>query len=295
VIVDTHTHVIAPDQTRYPLAPAGLDQGTGSQRRAAVWFREVPVSAEQLREHMSHAGVDRALLVQAMGAYSYDNSYAADAARAYPREFASVAIVDVGRDDAVSRLRYWVNERDVRGVRLFTIGNPEATWLDAPAGFRVWEEAGRLGIPVVVTILSRQLAKLRNALRRFPEIPVALDHCGFPDLRGGAPFAKAQGLFELVEFPNLHLKVTSHVLEHVEADAAGPEGFVELLAQRFGAQRLLWGSDYPQTHDRTYSEFVALAQRAAARLSASDGEAFLGETALRMWPELRRAAPGAEC
>jgi predicted TIM-barrel fold metal-dependent hydrolase len=183
----------------------------------------------------------------------------------------------------------------VRGVRLFTIGNPEATWLDAPAGFRVWEEAGRLGIPVVVTILSRQLPKLRNALRRFPEIPVALDHCGFPDLRGGAPFAKAQGLFELVEFPNLHLKVTSHVLEHVEADAAGPEGFVELLAQRFGAQRLLWGSDYPQTHDRTYSEFVALAQRAAARLSASDGEAFLGETALRMWPELRRAAPGAEC
>lgn len=286
MIVDSHVHIISPDETRYPLAPAGLDQGIGAQRRAAVWFREVPVSSEQLLVQMQGAGVDRALLVQAMGAYSYDNSYIADAARAHPEGFASVAIVDVGRADAVERLRYWVAERGVRGVRLFTVTSPESTWLDEPAGLCVWEEAARLQIPVVVTILARQIPKLRNALKQFPDVPVALDHCGFPDLRGGPPYAKAAGLFELADCRNLRLKVTSQVLKQLEADAAGPEGFVRLLAERFGADRLMWGSDYSQTHDRSYAAFVALAQRAAAPLSQSERESFLAGTALKMWPEL---------
>jgi predicted TIM-barrel fold metal-dependent hydrolase len=286
MIVDTHAHVIASDESRYPLTPAGLDQGIGTQRRTAAWFREVPVSAERLLELMEGAGVARAVLVQPMGAYSYDNSYAADAARAHPDRFTSVAIVEVGRDDAVERLRYWVNERGVRGVRLFTVTSPEGTWLDEPAGLRVWEEAARLQIPVVVTILSRQLPKLRNALRRFPEISVALDHCGFPDLRGGPPYANAAGLFELTEFGNLRLKVTSHVLKQVEREPDGPETFVATLAQRFGAERLMWGSDYSQTHDRPYADFVALARRAAAPLSAAEQDGFLARTALTMWPEL---------
>jgi predicted TIM-barrel fold metal-dependent hydrolase len=286
MLVDSHVHIISPDEIRYPLAPAGLDQGIGAQRRAAVWFREVPVSAEQFLEQMQDAGADRAVLVQAMGAYSYDNSYIADAAGWHLDRFASVAIVDVGRDDAVDRLRYWVQERGMRGVRLFTVTSPEATWLDEPAGLRVWEEAARLEIPVVVTILSRQLPKLRNTLRQFREIPVALDHCGFPDLRGGPPYDKASGLFELVGFRNLRLKITSHVLKQLEAEPEGPESFLRLLADRFGADRLMWGSDYSQTHDRGYAELVALAQRAAARLSAAERASFLGRTALAMWPTL---------
>lgn len=287
MIIDAHTHVIAPDELRYPLSPAGLHQGIGTERREAVWFRDVPVSAEQLLQQMQDAGVARAVLVQAMGAYSYDNSYAADAARAYPDRFASVAIVDVARGDAVERLRYWVTERGVRGVRLFTVTSPEGTWLDEPAGLRVWEEAERLQIPAVVTILSRQVPKLRNALRQFPEMPVALDHCGFPDLRGGPPYANAAGLFDLVELGNLRLKVTSHVLKQLEREPDGPETFVATLAERFGGERLMWGSDYSQTHDRSYADFVALARRAAARLSATERDYFLGRTAVTMWPELR--------
>ena len=286
MIIDSHVHVIAPNETRYPLAPAGLDQGIGAQRRRADWFREIPVSAESLLEQMRGAGVERAILVQPMGAYSYDNSYAADSARAYPDQFVSVAIVDVAHDDAVERLRYWVNDRGVRGVRLFTVTSPEGTWLDEPAGLRVWEEAARLEIPVVVTILARQLGKLQNALRNFPELPVVLDHCGFPDLRGGAPYAKAAGLFELAPFRNLRLKITSHVLKQVEADPGGPNGLVATLKDHFGADRLMWGSDYSQTHDRSYAELVNLAQRAAAQLTEPERALFLARTTLAMWPEL---------
>lgn len=287
MIVDSHTHVVSPDEGRYPLVPYGLDQGVGTERKQAAWFRDVPVRGEDLLAAMDDAGVGAALLVQGVGAYSYDNAYTVDAARLDPQRFASVVCVDPLVDGAATTLRTLVEQHGARGVRLFTVTNPESTWLDEAAGAALWEESRRLRIPVVVTILSRQIAKLANALRRFADVPVALDHCGFPDLRGGPPYERASALAELAGFPNLHLKVTTHVLRLAEKDAAGPAAFVEHLAATFGAHRLLWGSDFPQTHDRSYAEMVALARRASAGLGTSGQARFLGETALELWPELR--------
>lgn len=287
VIVDSHTHVVSADESRYPLVPFGLDQGVGTERKQAAWFREVPITGEALLALMDEAGVGAALLVQGVGAYSYDNGYTVDAARAHARRFASVVCVDPLADGAAATLRTLVEEHGARGVRLFTVTNPEASWLDEDAGFALWDEARRLRIPVVVTILSRQIAKLASALRRFPDVPVALDHCGFPDLRGGPPYERASTLADLAAFPNLRLKVTTHVLRLAEKDAAGPAAFVEHLAAIFGEERLLWGSDFSQTHDRSYADMVALARRASAGLGASGQARFLGDTALELWPELR--------
>lgn len=288
MIVDSHTHVVAPDAERYPLQPYGLDQGVGTERKRAAWFQDFPVSAEQLLAHMDEAGVGAALAVQGVGAYSYDNRYAVDAARAHAHRLASVVAVDPLEAGAAATLRALVRDGGARGVRLFTVTQPEATWLDEPAGFRVWEEALALGIPIVVTILARQATKLANALRRFPDAPVALDHCGFPDLRGGPPYERASALLELAAFPNLRMKVTTHVLRLAEQDPAGPAALVDALAARFGADRLLWGSDFPQTHDRSYADMVALARRAAANLDDAARARFLGGSALELWPELKR-------
>jgi len=49
---------------------------------------------------------------------------------------------------------------------------------------------------------------------------------------------------------------------------------------------LMWGSDYPQTHDRTYAQLVALAQNTAEVLPPQAQADYLGETALKLWPEL---------
>ena len=92
-------------------------------------------------------------------------------------------------------------------------------------------------------------------------------------------------LYALATLPNLHCKVTSHVLE--AADEAGRVvDVVGRLVAEFGAARLVWGSDFPQTHDRPYRELVALARRACAELSEADREQLLGGTALALWPEL---------
>jgi predicted TIM-barrel fold metal-dependent hydrolase len=110
-------------------------------------------------------------------------------------------------------------------------------------------------------------------------------------VRGGPPFEKARALLDLARFPNLRLKVTTHVLRVADKDPAGPAALVDHLARHFGADRLLWGSDYSQTHDRSYADMVALARLAAASLRADERERFLGGTALELWPELATPRP----
>ena len=270
MLIDTHTHIVADDHAKYPFDPG----------YPATWYQEIPVSAEKLWELMGESGVERALLVQGFGPYKYDNSYAADAAQRYPDRFSSVGVVDP-EQDPVAKLTYWVKERGLRGVRLIVSADEaNESWLD------VWEQAIALAVPVLVQIQAPQTPQLVQALQRFRETPIALDHCGFPDLSGGPPYANAKEFFALAEFPSVHLKVTSIVLQQAGQDGGDPRDLMTRLVGAFGAERLMWGSDYSQTNNRTYPEFAELARYASSGLSARDQEWYHRETALKFWPEL---------
>jgi predicted TIM-barrel fold metal-dependent hydrolase len=273
-IVDTHTHVIARDETCFPLRPSGV---------GSSWYRDAPCTAEELAALTVDAGVDAAVLVQAFGAYSYDNSYVMAAAAERPDRFVSVAIVDPEDPASPALVRALARDPAFTGVRLFSIGvlgHPQPTWLDDPATFGLWAVCAELGLRVVVACLPEHLPRLRRMLERYPDQPVVLDHCGFVDLS-----TNADDLFRLTELPNLHCKVTSNVLEAAEA-AGGAATAVERLVAEFGAGRLVWGSDFPQTHDRPYRDLVALARRACAHLAERDRAQVLGGTACALWPEL---------
>src|SRR5262249_33435379 len=156
---------------------------------------------------------------------------------------ASVVIIDAD-DEPGRRLRSMAQE-GVSGVRLLAIGNPTLPHLDDPKALALCEVADELDLPVIATVLADQLPELHAMLQRFPDVTVALDHCGFPDLSGGPPYAKAADLFDLAPLPNISLKVSCHLLEQAEA-TGDPRDLVDRLAGAFSADRLLWGSDYPQ-------------------------------------------------
>lgn len=252
LVVDTHTHVISDDHERYPLQVADYP--------GVEWVYEAPVTAEELLAEMASAGVDRAVLVQAQGGYGTDNSYALDARAAYPGSFSAVVIVDEPAD--LDRLA----AAGAGGVRFFAIsgGGPlhdEATW----------DTARRLGLRVSAATMPEYLPALGEALAAHPDVILSLDHCGF------AP----ETIGDYAHLANLYLKVTPHVL-----DAGDPAAMLEQLAEQFGLDRLMWGSDYSQTHDRPYAELAHQARTACAGLTPSEQAQFLGGTALALWPEL---------
>ena len=273
-LIDTHVHVVASDHDAYPLSPAGLP---------GAWVREAPHTAEELLALMDESGVEKAVLVQPMGAYSYDNRYAADSARKHADRFVAACCIDVDGPDPVAELRRWVEGEGVQGVRLFAISGGDS-WLDDPRSFPLWEAARQLGAHVIVTILYPQLGQLKRVLEQFPQVDVSLDHCAFPPLEG-PPWREAEALFALAAYPRLHLKVSTHVLDAATKTGSSAD-FVCTLAERFGPERLMWGSDFSQTYDRSYAELVALGREAFSKLPEAAQVQCLAGTARALWPGL---------
>jgi len=273
VIVDTHVHVISDDQRKYP-------------RRAdtAKWVTDT--SGEMLLSLNHEAGIDKTVLVQGYGAYEYDNSYAADCARAHPDRFVCVVIVDQRQRDAAERLDYWVKERGARGLRLVTTTEPE-TFLDDPQTFPVWQRAAALGIPICIMTRFHQVGRLQAVLERFPNMPVALDHLGAPRLSDGPPYEGLQPLFDLARYPNVYLKFSTETMYAARRGKSNPRDFFGRILDRFGASRLMWGSNFPATHDRPLKEQLALAREELSFVPIEQQRWLFGETALSLWPELR--------
>ena len=283
-IFDVHTHAVAADHARYPLAPVG---GTLSD-----WAKERPATAEALLAALDAAGIAQALVVQASTAYGYDNRYAADSAAAHPARFAWVGGVDVLAPDGPDRLAYWVHERGMAGLRVFSTAStrPEQSpLLGDPASFPTWERARDLGIPVAVQMRFAGLPLLRRLLDRFPDVPILLDHCGRPPLDDGPPYTAAQPLFDLAAHPNVYLKFTTVTLQDAACGRSTPRALLEQLVATFGAHRLAWGSNFPAS-EGALPTLATLARDALAFLPESDQQQILGGTARALYPALCRVS-----
>jgi predicted TIM-barrel fold metal-dependent hydrolase len=270
MIVDSHIHAIAADETRYHLK-------TGPK---SAWLRRMP--AEEILAQLNAAGIDRAILVQAFGAYGFDNSYAVDSAEAWPDRFASVCTVDPWAEDAPNQLSRWVTERGAVGLRLHVPAAGMA--LDDPRLGRLVERAGALAIPVCMLTQYAAIAQLGGLLEHHPTVPIALDHMSFPPLDQGPPYVSAQGLFDLARFPNLLVKFSSLNLHAVVAAGGSVRDFLRHAVDHFGASRLMWGSNFPASAECPLSEQLAFARDSLGFLSAGDQRLILGTTASQLWP-----------
>ena len=267
MLIDTHVHVISPDFERFPLRPPGVNTGP--------WWETHPCSADLLRLLMADAGVDRAVLVQGVGAYGFDNEYTLSASEATPDVFANVVCTDRRADDAAATVRGLV-ERGARGYRWFMVHDDVR--LEEPRA--MWDALGALRVPVVMTFLADRLDDFAAAVPRLPELPLAIDHCAFADLSHGIPDALAA----LGEFSNVYLKVSTHAIRSAGKGGDAADAVAELAARFDG--RLMWGSDFSQTHDVPYPELAEEGRRAAAKLDDNARDAYLAGSAIRLWPDL---------
>ena len=212
MIVDTHVHVVARDEARFPLRPSGV----GSQ-----WFREHPVTGEEYAGDGDRGG--RRPRGAGAGARCVRERQRLRA-RCAPGRARPLR----GRRDRRSRRRRRARAapRARGGARV--PGRAPVRHRRRAAGLvRRRRRGGALGHRrrprpprSSATLLTPDLPRLDAMLARFPGVPVVLDHCGFPDLHDGPPFAGLEPLLALVDHPGLHLKVTSHVLE-AAGDARG--------------------------------------------------------------------------
>ena len=278
-IVDIHPHIISTDTKRYPPTPLFGIQSD--------WSKERPASDDDLIAAMDAAGVARTAIVHASTCYGFDNSYVADAVKRHPTRCTGVGSIDMLAPDATARAERWI-ARGITGLRIFTGGSTkkvDVSTLGDPRSYPVWELMSDRGLSICVQTTAVGIPATMALARRFPKVPIILDHLGRPDAKGGAPFAAAASLFSLADLPNVYLKITPVVIERLEQCEADIPAFVGQVVAKFGARRIAWGSNWPNSPG-TLAEILAASKRALASLSQTDQDWILGLTALRLYPAL---------
>ena len=277
--IDIHPHIISDDEARYPPAPLF--------GKRSDWSQERPCTVETLIAEMDDAGVGKAAVVHSSTTYGFDNSYVVESCNRYPGRLIAVGSVDVLAPEAVATIRQWV-DRGLAGLRLFTGGSTkefDPSELDDPRAFPAWELCGELGLTMCIQTGPVGLPQVTALAKRFPGVPIILDHLGRPDVTDGPPYRAAQTLFDLASIPSIYLKLTPRIMSDSTKGAATPATFFSKLVATFGAKRLAWGSNFP-TSPGHLAEIKSTAQSRLATLSDHDREWIFARTAQTLYPGL---------
>jgi len=279
-IIDIHPHIVSPDKKKYPLAPLGGTQST--------WSSERPTTYDDLLRAMDEAGIAKAAIVHSSTAYGYDNSYVADAVEAIPERFTGVYSIDILASDALKTFDYWL-ERGCAGMRLFTMGSTlpnQSTWFADRASYPFWEHAGAKNIPVCVQMKQEGMPLLRQVMDRFPKVTIILDHFARAPLEDGPPYAAAQEFFDLAKYKQLYLKITPINVTPQTWGKGDAKTFFGKVVDVFGADRIGWGSNFPNSLG-TMKEILNAAEQAFSFAKASDKDWIFGKTAQVLYPSLK--------
>lgn len=273
MIIDIHPHIISDDIQRYPINPIGGKRSDWSKKGGSL-------TAEQLIAAMDTAGISKSVVVHSSTTYGHDNSYVADSTKKYPSRLYAVGSVDLMDNNILDILRYWIDERGLIGIRLFTRGTTMAqtNWLDNPKTYPAWEWLQQRDIPICVQISSAGLYMLENIMNRYPHIRFILDHATVPKLDDGYPYANLQKILSLSKYPNLYIKVTTVNMLASTSGKSTPQNFMQALVDAYGANHIAWGSNFPAS-EGSLKEHVEMIQNALSRLSPAEQEQVLSGTA----------------
>lgn len=274
LLFDAHVHIVADDRTAYPMVQE--------------WALPVDLhgTADWLVELMDASGVAGALLVQALW-YGEDNRYFLDSVRRFPGRFVSLGhLPDPFAPEAPDKLTRQFHEEGMRGVRIRIKEDHKAEGVATGKADPLVRRAGELGVPVqVLTYNADRQPIVLDLARRFPDVKFITDHLGYPRIAEGYPYPSSRAFFECGKLPNCYAKVSIHCeLSAQSYPWVDLHEFQKLTLDVFGAQRLMWGSNYPMLMPNPpYHQRLDAVRREMPFLTDDERAWILGKTALSLW------------
>jgi L-fuconolactonase len=174
----------------------------------------------------------------------------------------------------------------VRGVRHLIQGEADPDFCRRPEFIAGVRAAGERGLSFDICAKHHQLASVVDLVCECPGTQFVLDHAGKPNIRGQQLEPWRELITKLAWLPHVACKLSGLV---TEADPAAwtiddLRPYVEHLLARFGAHRLIFGSDWPVVKlASSYQHWLDTALELLAPLDAEDREAILSANAQRIY------------
>lgn len=273
--VDAHQHFWNLSEVAYPwLVPAF----------GPIYASFEPSDLEPL---LRAASVDRTVLVQAANSYE-DTASMLQIADFYVWVGAVVGWVDLLDPAATeARLTMYRQHSKFRGIRHLIHDEPDPDWVVQPVvleALRVLERYDMLY--EVVAVFPNHLRHVPTLAQNTPDMPLVIDHLAKPPIQDGTFDAWAEQIKQAAAYPNVYAKVSglNTAADWENWSAADLRPYIDFAIAQFGADRLMFGSDWPVALlAGDYARVYEQTRHALSHHPQSVIDAIMGGTAQRLY------------
>lgn len=267
---DTHVHVWTtdpkyPPNDAHPLPASLANCGSHNDLLAA----------------MDKTGVSAALLVQPIN-YLYSHDYLLAAAQEFPDRFSVVALADVSGSPEQARAQIKdVVSKGAVGIRINPGLASENT--RSPSVSAALQEAGALDVPAALFV--KGLDGVEELAKSHPATSIILDHFAIPFVETERHDVELQRLMDIARRQsNIYVKASAFFrVSDRKYPYEDRHATVVSLVEALGADRVMYGSDYPfVTEQSSYAEAWDILRKHIP-LSAKDAAMVAGGTAAELY------------
>lgn len=212
---------------------------------------------EHLAPLLARTGVTRTILVQAAETDA-ETDFLLSVAASTDFVAGVVGWADLESEDFPARLAALRQNRLLVGLRPMLQELPDDDWILRPRVLDNLARIGEYGLVLDILGFPRHLPYVSEALHRTPGLVAIVDHLAKPDIKSGSLDPWRDAIAGIAANPRVYCKVSGLVTEASPAwSVAELRPYVDHVVQAFGADRLLFGSDWPVcTLAASYAEVV---------------------------------------
>jgi L-fuconolactonase len=233
-MIDSHQHFWQVGRFDYPWMTSDL----------GVLYRDY--LPDDLAPILARHGIAKTVLVQASNSVA-ESRWLLELADANSFIAGIVGWVDLMSTEIDAQLDKLCAHPKFKGVRHLVESEPNDDWLIRPSVWSGLQKLCKRGLSYDLLVHTRHLQYVSKVAERCPDLNLVIDHMAKPPIARNEFDEWARALKPLAHYPNIHCKLSGLVTEanwrSWQTDDLRP--YVEYALELFGADRMMFGSDYP--------------------------------------------------
>jgi L-fuconolactonase len=192
-----------------------------------------------------------------------------------------VGWADMKAHEAPAVIADLASAQKLKGLRPMLQDIADPTWIDDPALDAAVVAMLGHGLVFDALVLEPHLASLEAFVGRYPDLPVVVDHGAKPRIAGGHYRGWRQAMQRLATHRNVCCKLSGLLTEAGDQKPEALRPYIETILELFGADRVMWGSDWPVVNlAGNYAGWIAQCREI---VPGADHDAVFGGNAQRFY------------
>jgi L-fuconolactonase len=240
---------------------------------------------EELHREQSANDIDASIAVQADHSEA-ETLFLLKLAEQYDTIVGVVGWLDLRAEDFPERLKFFSKFEKLRGLRHIVQAEPDDQFMVREVFALGISRLSEFNLSYDILVYPRQLPAAIELVNKFPGQRFVVDHIAKPPIKTQKIRGWAEDIRRLAETPHVYCKLSGLVTEadwrHWNADQFRP--YLDVVFEAFGADRLMFGSDWPVCLlAGTYRQVKEVVELYVRELPTQQRQAIFGLNAARFY------------